>query len=122
MATQPRLATFGLRLGAFLVDGLLADLIAIIAGYRPGETGYGLVGYAVFLAIELVFVSAVGQTPGMRVAGLAVVRAADGGRPRFGWVLARTLLLATILPALIPDRTGRPLHDRAAGTLMIRTR
>jgi hypothetical protein len=34
----------------------------------------------------------------------------------------RTVLLATILPALIVDATGRAMHDRAAGTVMIRTR
>src|SRR3954451_11674774 len=112
----PRLASFGLRLVAFLVDGLLADVVALVSGRHPGDTGYGLVSYLAFLAIELLFVSTVGQTPGMRVAGIAVVRAADGGRARFGWVLLRTLLLAAVVPALIPDRTGRPMHDRAAGT------
>jgi uncharacterized RDD family membrane protein YckC len=115
-------ATFGPRLLAFLVDGVLANLVALASGRHPGGSGYGLVNYAAFLAIEWLFASAVGQTPGMRVAGLAVVRAADGARPRAGWVLVRTLLLAAIVPALIPDRTGRPMHDRAAGTLMIRTR
>jgi uncharacterized RDD family membrane protein YckC len=115
-------ATFGLRLFAFLVDGLLADLISVISGHRPGHAGYGLISYVAFLVIELVFVSVAGQTPGMRLAGIAVVRAGDGGRPRVHWVLVRTLLLAVVIPALIPDSTGRPLHDRAAGTVMLRTR
>jgi uncharacterized RDD family membrane protein YckC len=115
-------ATFGLRLGAFLVDGLLADLVGIVSGRRPGDAAYGLVTYAVFLLIELVFVSLAGQTPGMRVFGVVVVRSSDGGRPRLGWVAVRTLLLAAVVPALIPDRTGRPLHDRAAGTATLRTR
>jgi uncharacterized RDD family membrane protein YckC len=114
--------TFGSRVLALLLDGVLADIVAILAGYRPGRPAYGLVTYAVFLAVELVFVSTVGQTPGMRAAGFAVVRERDGGRAGVGWVLARTLLLATIVVALIPDRTGRPLHDRAAGTVMVRTR
>jgi uncharacterized RDD family membrane protein YckC len=64
----------------------------------------------------------IGQTPGMRVAGAAVVRFADAGRTSFKWVLVRTLLLATVLPALIVDASGRAMHDRAAGTVMIRTR
>jgi hypothetical protein len=58
----------------------------------------------------------------MRVAGVAVVRASDRGRARIGWVLVRTLLLAAVVPALIPDKTGRPMHDRAAATLTLRTR
>jgi uncharacterized RDD family membrane protein YckC len=115
-------ATFGLRLGAFLIDGAIADFVALASGRHPGGSGYGLVAYLAFLVIELLFVSTVGQTPGMRVAGLAVVRARDGGRPRLGWVAVRTLLLAAVVPALIPDKTGRPMHDRAAGTAMIRTR
>jgi hypothetical protein len=37
-------------------------------------------------------------------------------------VLLRTVLLAAIAPALIPDSSGRPLHDRACGTATLRTR
>jgi hypothetical protein len=58
----------------------------------------------------------------MRALGIAVVRMADGGRPRAGWVLVRTVLLAAVLPALIVDVSGRAMHDRAAGTVMLRTR
>ena len=121
-AGMPLPAKFELRVGAFLVDGILADLVSVAAGQRPGHTGYGLIAYAAFLAIELVFIATVGQTPGMRLLGIGVVRERDGGRAAFGWVLVRTLLLAAIVPALIPDRTGRPMHDRAAGTITIRTR
>jgi uncharacterized RDD family membrane protein YckC len=116
------LASFGQRLGAFVVDSVLAIGVAIISGRLPGDDGYGLVVYLAFLAIELLFVATVGQTPGMRVAGIAVVRAADRQRARFGWVVVRTVLLAAVVPALIPDRTGRPMHDRAAATLTLRTR
>jgi uncharacterized RDD family membrane protein YckC len=116
------LASFGQRAVAFLVDSVVAVAIAIISGRMPGDDGYGLVVYLAFLAIELLFVSTVGQTPGMRVAGIAVVRASDRGRARPGWVVVRTLLLAAVVPALIPDRTGRPMHDRAAATMTIRTR
>jgi uncharacterized RDD family membrane protein YckC len=115
-------AGIGVRIGAFLVDSVVSIAIALAAGYRPGSRGYDLVVYAAFLLIEIVFVCVAGQTPGMRVAGVAVVRLADRGRPRPGWVLVRTLLLATVLPALIVDVTGRAMHDRAAGTVMLRTR
>jgi uncharacterized RDD family membrane protein YckC len=116
------LASFGQRLLAFVVDSALSIGVAIISGRMPGDDGYGLVVYLAFLAIELLFVSTVGQTQGMRVAGIAVVRAADRERARLGWVLVRTALLAAVVPALIPDRTGRPMHDRAAATLTVRTR
>lgn len=115
-------AGFGSRLLAFFIDGALSVLVAVLAGFRPGHRGYGLVVYLAFLAIELLFLTVAGQTPGMRAVGVVVVRANDGGKPRFHWVLARTVLLAAVVPALIPDASGRPLHDRATGLAMLRTR
>ena len=115
-------AGFGTRLLAFFIDGALSVLIAVLAGCRPGHRGYGLVVYFAFLAIELLFVTVAGQTPGMRAVGVVVVRAVDDGKPRLRWVLVRTVLLAAVVPALIPDSTGRALHDRATGLAMLRTR
>jgi uncharacterized RDD family membrane protein YckC len=115
-------AGIGARLRAFIVDSLLSIAIALLAGFRPRQTGYDVTVWASFLSIELIFVAVAGQTPGMRFAGAAVVRATDAGRPALRWVLVRTALLATVLPALIVDVTGRAMHDRAAGTMMIRTR
>ena len=115
-------ASIGVRIRAFLVDSVLSILIALAAGFRPGAPGYDLTVYVAFLAIELLFISTVGQTPGMRVVGAAVVRADDVGRAPVRWVAVRTLLLATVLPALIVDASGRAMHDRAAGTVMIRVR
>jgi uncharacterized RDD family membrane protein YckC len=42
-----------------------------------------------------------------------------------GWIgiwrpIVRTLLLALLVPALIADRDGRGLHDRLAGTVLVR--
>jgi uncharacterized RDD family membrane protein YckC len=112
-----------MRLIAFLIDAILADILALIinGGYHA-DGRQNLTTYLVFLFIEILFVSAAGQTPGMRVVGIAVVRVDTRGRPGIQWVLLRTLLLAAIVPALITDRTGRAMHDRAAGTVMLRTR
>lgn len=115
-------AGIGVRIKAFAGDSVLSVLIAYAAGFRPGHAGYSLTVYLSFLAIELLFISVAGQTPGMRVAGAAVVSYVDARRPPFKWVLVRTLLLATILPAVVVDESGRAMHDRAAGTVMIRTR
>jgi uncharacterized RDD family membrane protein YckC len=116
------IAGFGSRVLAFLVDAIVCDLLALFSGRRPGDPVYGYIVFVAFLLIELLFVGLAGQTPGMRAAGIAVVRAKDGGRPGFGWVAVRTVLLAFVAPGLIPDASGRPLHDRAAGTSTIRTR
>lgn len=115
-------AGIGTRIKAFIVDSLLSIAVALLAGFRPGELGYGLTIYGTFLLIELLFIAVAGQTPGMRVAGAVVVRISDARRASLRWVAVRTVLLATILPALIVDITGRAMHDRAAGTVMLRTK
>lgn len=116
-------ASFGSRIGAFIIDAVIADLVSILvlSGWKAGGE-QNLVILGAFLLIELLFVWIAGQTPGMRAMGIAVVRVDTGGRQRFGWVLARTLLLAALVPALLPDSSGRCMHDRAAGTATIRTR
>ena len=117
------IAGFGSRVIGFLVDAVLADLLAIFArgGYHVDGV-QNLLSYVAFLLIEIIFVTVAGQTPGMRVAGIAVVRADGKGRVALKWVLLRTLLLAAIVPALFTDGSGRAMHDRAAGTVTIRTR
>ena len=77
--------------------------------------GYAV--YAAFLLQEFVLVSVTGATIGKQLCGIRVVRAADGGRSPWPWVLARTVLLGLLVPAVIWDRDGRGLHDRAAGAL-----
>lgn len=116
-------AGFGSRVLAFLIDGVLADVIAIIlnGGFHVGDR-QNFSSYLAFLLIEVVFVAFAGQTPGMRVVGIAVVRADGQGRATLKWVLLRTLLLAAIVPALFTDGSGRAMHDRAAGTIMVHTR
>jgi uncharacterized RDD family membrane protein YckC len=115
-------AGLGARLAAFVVDSLLSIAIAVISTGPPPGAAYNLVVFLAFLAIELIFVTLAGQTPGMRVAGVVVMTAADGSKPRLRWVALRTLLLAAVVPALVMDATGRAMHDRAAGTVMVRTR
>ena len=117
-------AGIGVRIGAFLIDAVIANLVtgvAFLAGWDPGALR-GWVVYGVFLLMELLFVSTGGQTPGMAVLGAGVVRYPGGSRPTPGWVAVRTLLLAFVVPALIVDTDGRAMHDRAAGTVMVRTR
>jgi uncharacterized RDD family membrane protein YckC len=92
-----------------------------LAGWDPGGLRGWLV-YGVFLLMELLFVSTGGQTPGMAVVGAGVINYPNRGRPAPQWVALRTVLLAFILPALVVDESGRAMHDRAAGTVMVRTR
>jgi uncharacterized RDD family membrane protein YckC len=122
VADRTDAVTFGQRLWAFVIDIVIADLLAIIVngGYHVGGR-QNLLNYLAFLLIEIVFVTLGGQTPGMRMARIAVVRDADYGKPQFQWVLLRTLLLAFVVPALIVDSDGRAMHDKASGLRMVRT-
>lgn len=113
---------FGPRLGAFLLDAIVANLLAgvpILFGvhYRSGDRGLVVAG--AFLLMELVLIPASGQTLGMRFLRLRVLRL-DGQLAGVGASLVRTVLLGLVIPAVIWDRDGRGLHDRASGVVVVR--
>lgn len=113
---------FGPRLGAFLLDAVVANLLAglpYLFGVRYHSGDRGLVVAGAFLLMELVLIPTSGQTLGMRFLRLRVLRL-DGRLASFGAVLARTILLGLVIPALIWDRDGRGLHDRASGVVVVR--
>ncbi len=109
------IAGFGARVTAFLIDTVMCALIAI--GFAR-DTVWTT---PVFALEVLVLTAFLGASAGQFLRGLGVVRL-DGrpaGLPR---AVVRTGLLLLLVPALIWDRDGRGLHDRAAGTVLIRTR
>lgn len=108
------LAGFGRRFVALLVDWLAC--LAISTGLMHGG-GWTTLG--VFAAEELLLVTTQGATLGNWLTGLRVVRL-DGGRPTPPAVAVRTVLLCLAVPALIWDRDGRGLHDKAAATVVVR--
>jgi uncharacterized RDD family membrane protein YckC len=120
------LARFGRRLVGVLVDWTACQLIAAalfhvplpFAGVASGSDTLVLLG--LFALEHLLLVGTTGYTLGHRVVGLRVL-SADGRRARPFQVLVRTVLLCLVLPAMFWDKDGRSLHDRAAGTLIVRT-
>lgn len=105
---------FGRRVGAYLIDAACAALISFaFFHYEAWAT------LAVFAVVQIVFIPTIGGSPGHRLAGLRIVSA------RGGWVglwrpLVRTALLVLLIPAVIWDSDQRGLHDKAAGTILIR--
>jgi uncharacterized RDD family membrane protein YckC len=113
-------ASFNRRLGAVLVDLLVATLIgAFINGFLKHptvETRQG-VGIGVVLLIYALLLPTARQTLGMRVARIQVQRL-DGRALGFLRALLRGVLVVLTLPALFTDRDGRGLHDKAVGSVV----
>lgn len=117
------IARFGRRLVAILLDWLACNLVAAaLLGFTfaSGDSGDSWKPLAVFAVENVLLLATLGSTFGQRLLGMRLVRL-DGGRPTVVQVFLRTLLLCLAIPAVIWDRDGRGLHDRAAATVLVRT-
>jgi uncharacterized RDD family membrane protein YckC len=103
--------------GAFLTDVVLSALVAGLFTAPELPRNWSLV---VFLAEYVAFGVAFGQTPGMRLFGLRLVRVDRPGRVGVLRVVLRTALIALLVPALIRDSDGRCLHERFTQTALVR--
>jgi hypothetical protein len=120
------LARFGRRVGALLVDWLIAYGLAAL-GVSVGMLTTVMLSTAVlaiWFVLGLVAVRLFGFTPGQYVCGLVVVRLApsDGNVMHVGLARAtvRGVLIALVIPPLITDSDGRGLHDRMTATAVVR--
>ena len=119
-------ATTGSRVAAFVVDVVASALIGgLVRSLLDDRTTASLsLADEYAFAVQVVLLTALtGQSLGKRLLGIRVVRLADQDRPP-GLLpaLIRTALAVLVLPAVFMDRDGRGLHDKAAGTLVVRTR
>lgn len=111
--TPPSLAR---RFAALLLDWILCLLVANLYG-DPFRDGWSPI-LALILEYGL-FIGFFAQTPGMRLARIACVAFADGGRIGVIRALLRGTLLCLVVPTLIMDDRRRGLHDRAAGSIVV---
>lgn len=105
----------GRRVGALCIDYGAAYLIS---GFFAWDA---LAILAIFGLIQIAFLPTIQGSPGHRIFGLTLQRV--GG----GWVglwrpIVRTLLLILVIPAVIWDADHRGLHDKIAGTVLLRSR
>lgn len=107
-------AGLGRRTVALLVDWGLSLLIANAALGTPRAA------LAVFAVEQAVLVGTLGSAVGHRLVGLRVVRC-DSAAAGPGRAVLRTALLCLAIPPLIMDADQRGLHDRAAGTVVVRS-
>jgi len=109
----------GRRIGAILVDWALAyGLSLAFFPTGPWQTD-GFVTLGLFAGIQVLFLLVVNGSIGHLIFGMRVVPVVPG---RLGvWrPVVRTLLVCLFVPAVIWDADQRGLHDRAAGTLLVR--
>ena len=113
------IAGSGRRLAAVFIDWMLCTLIsyALIVGRHL--THVGMWPLLLFFLLSVLTLGATGSTPGKRLMGLRVV-SLRGGRATLGQVALRSFLLCIAVPALVWDRDGRGLHDKAVGTVEVR--
>ena len=118
-------ASFSARLAAFVIDVLASALVGSLITAQidhPSGTTRQLVGYSVLFVEHVLFVALTGQTFGMRIMGLKVLRLKDTAHvPGFLPALLRTvpLLLSVGLTGFF-TREGRGFHDLAAGSVVVR--
>jgi uncharacterized RDD family membrane protein YckC len=120
------LAGWGTRITALVLDWFLANLAAFALVRDTGiwqapVTGSDFVPLAVFGAEIWLMTAFVGASVGQRLRHLVVV-GVDGRPAGVVRAFVRTTLILLVLPPLIVDADGRGLHDRLAGTVLVRTR
>ena len=111
----------GRRLVALTFDWFAALFIANAIGAGMTQNMRSWLVLEIFFIEILVLTALVGASFGQQIMGIGV-RALDGGRLNVLGVILRTLLLVLVIPAVIYDRDGRGLHDKAVGGVVQRIR
>ena len=104
----------GRRILALVIDWGLAVLVSLaFFNYDPWAN------LAIFAVAQILFLTLLSGSIGHLILGLRVVPLEGGW---IGWwrPILRTLLLCLVIPAVIWDRDQRGLHDKAAGTVLVR--
>lgn len=110
------LAKLGRRSLALMIDWALAMLVS-----QAFASGDSTVTLGVFALMQLLLVGTLGYSAGHRLLGLQV-RRLDGQYVGLWRSLIRVALILLVIPATIWDGDNRGLQDRAAGTVLVRTK
>ncbi len=112
-------ARFGRRLGGIAIDWAIAYGLSWLFFRAKDGTANPWINLAVFAVLQVLFLLFFNASVGHLLLRMRVVPVRGGSlapwRP-----LVRTVLLCLAIPALIWDRDQRGLHDRGAGTVLVR--
>lgn len=118
-------ARAGRRLIGVALDWAIASAISVVF-FTQGETVLDRLAASnaaatliAFAIIQILFIPTLGGSIGHLALGMRVVPV------RAGWIgplkpVIRTALLCLFIPAVIWDRDQRGMHDRIAGTVLVR--
>jgi uncharacterized RDD family membrane protein YckC len=107
------------RLGSLMIDWVMAALIALAVLGDKNQVSVQYLTLAIFAGEIWLLTALTGFTVGKRLLGMRVARL-DGQPVGFYRSLIRTVLFLLVVPPLVLDADLRGLHDKAAGTIVIR--
>ena len=110
-------------MGALFIDWMVAVgvTLALVGSPEPGDNRFSILVLLVFTFEYIVLLIAAGRTMGMAAFGLRVLPIGSD-RTAVWRVVIRSVLLSLVIPAVIFDTDRRGLHDKAARTVVVRTR
>ena len=114
-------ARMGRRLIALCIDWFASMAIARLIFPTVSYNTKSLLILIIFAIEVFVLTALTGSSFGQRIMSVRILNV-SGTRLSVPRVLARTWLLILVVPALIWDRDGRGLHDRAVASVAIRIR
>jgi len=103
----------GRRIGAMAIDYGATYLISGFFDWDP------LAILTIFALIQILFIPTLQGSPGHRIFGMRVIQV-NGAWAGLWRPIIRTALLIVVIPAVIWDPDQRGLHDKAAGTVLVR--
>jgi uncharacterized RDD family membrane protein YckC len=107
------------RLGSLMIDWVIAAVIALAVYGDKTQASVQYLTLAIFAAEIWLLTALTGFTVGKRLLGMRVARL-DGKPVGFYRSFIRTILFLLVVPPLVLDADLRGLHDKAAGTIVIR--
>ncbi|MGH3436534.1 MAG: RDD family protein [Sciscionella sp.] len=121
------LASLGQRFGALFIDLIIAGVLAALFVHASitdvaamQEQNYW--GVLIWFLLTVIAVSLFGFTPGQGAVGIRVTRLDGTAMVGPLRTIPRTVLIALLIPVVIWDRDHRGLHDKLAGTVVLRMR